>query len=158
MTNEENKCLTEYKKLFCTNCEADCTTSILDCNGYQFFNKGYEQGVKSSCEVCEKASNIEYQKLFDKQREIISELKADKEWLDNTNNQQTEVILELQKQIDQLSNDNHVLKTAFITQKDQIEYLNSEILQMRCPGNCNNANSEKCSSSCYDCEYYEYND
>ena len=43
---EENKCLTEYKKLFCTNCEADCTTSILDCNGYQFFFKGYEQGYE----------------------------------------------------------------------------------------------------------------
>ena len=65
---------------------------------------------------------------------------------------------ELKTQIDQLSNDNHILKTAFITQKEQIEYLNSEILQMRCPGNCNNANSEKCSSSCYDCEYYKYND
>ena len=43
---EENKCLTEYKKLFCANCEADCTTSILDCNGYQFFFKGYEQGYE----------------------------------------------------------------------------------------------------------------
>lgn len=41
---EENKCLTGYKKLFCANCEADCTTSILDCNGYQLFFKGYEQG------------------------------------------------------------------------------------------------------------------
>ena len=59
MTNEEAKCLTEYKKLFCTNCEADCTTSILDCNGYQFFYKGYEKGYEQG--------------------------QKDKEYLDNTN-------------------------------------------------------------------------
>lgn len=43
---EENKCLTGYKKLFCANCEADCTISILGCNEYQFFFKGYEQGYE----------------------------------------------------------------------------------------------------------------
>lgn len=82
------------------------------------------------------------------------ELKKDKEWLDNTNNEQTKVILELQErirevendsnncehwsyerikeleqQVEQLSNDNHVLKTSFITQQEQIE-------KMRCCGNC----------------------
>lgn len=43
---EENKCLTKYEKLFCANCEADCTISILDCYDYQLFFKGYEQGYE----------------------------------------------------------------------------------------------------------------
>lgn len=33
-----------------------------------------------------------------------AELKKDKEWLDNTNNEQTEVILELQEQIEKMKN------------------------------------------------------
>ncbi len=49
------------------------------------------------------------------------ELKKDKEWLDNINNEQTVFILELQQQIEQLSNDNYVFITAIITQKKQIK-------------------------------------
>lgn len=52
---EENKCLTEYKKLSCTNCDADCTISILDCYEYQSFFEGYEKGLtEGRKEICQK--------------------------------------------------------------------------------------------------------
>lgn len=41
------------------------------------FLDGLAEGRKESCEVCEKESNKEYQKLFDKQREIITDLEAE---------------------------------------------------------------------------------
>lgn len=58
-----------------------------------------------------------------------SQLKKDKEYLDNINNEQTEVILQFNEQIEQLSNDNRVLRTALFTQKIQVE-------KMKCCGNC----------------------
>lgn len=63
---EENKCLTGYKKLFCANCEADCTTSILDCNGYQLFFKGYEQGYEDCRHYAHDYYKPKWHKVADK--------------------------------------------------------------------------------------------
>lgn len=75
------------------------------------------------------------------------------------------IILKQQSEIEQLKAENKIILednddlNKWIDElREQIEYLNSEILKMRCTGNCNNANSEKCSSYCYDCKHYEYND
>ena len=62
-----------------------------------------------------------------------AELKKDKEWLDNTNNEQTRVILELQEHIIKVENDSNNCEHWSYTRIKQLE---AQIERMKCCGNC----------------------
>lgn len=79
----------------------------------QGYLDGLEESRKESCEVCEKESNKEYQKLFDKQREIIEELEKENEELKEDVLEKQDLINDYVMDNAKLEKENEELKAQF---------------------------------------------
>lgn len=135
MTDEEK--IKKARGIICHNCrwnECDNNSCPTLQDTIKAIEVGLAEGRKEGCEVCEKSSMKEYQKLFDKEHKIIGELEKE--------NADLKVKNEDLRTFAETISENH--SNEWQKQQQIITELKQQIEKMKCCENCTHSTLNEC--------------